>query len=101
LLRTPPSSASQGAVVTFAFTLPDVSIQTLKSVEITASVNGTKLKSAEYDKSGANVFTADIPPSLLSGDSVKVDFSLDKAIPPGVDSRELGVVANSIGISGK
>jgi hypothetical protein len=101
LLRTPPSSASQGAVVTFAFTLPDVTIQKLKNIEITASVNGTKLKSAGYDKAGANIFSADIPPSLLSGDSVKVDFSLDKAVAPDVDRRELGVVANSIGISGK
>jgi hypothetical protein len=101
LLRTPLSAAAQGGVVTFDFSLPDVVIQRLKSVEITASVNGTKLKSAKYDKPGANIFTADVPPSLLTGDSVKVDFALDKTIPPDVDKRDLGVVATSIGISSR
>lgn len=101
LLRTPPSTAAQGGVVTFAFSLPDIVIQRLKGVEITASVNGTKLKSANYDKPGANIFTADVPPALLTGESVRVDFALDKTIPPDVDKRNLGVVATSVGISSK
>jgi hypothetical protein len=101
LLRTPPGAAAQGGVVTFAFSLPDVTMQKLKTISITALVNGTKLKSAEYDKPGANIFTADVPSALLTGDSVRVDFALDKTISPGVDQRELGVVATSIGISGK
>jgi len=100
LLRT-PLTAAQGAVVTFAFSLPDIVIRKLRKVVITASVNGTKLKSAEFDKPGANSFTADVPPALLTGESVKVDFTLDKTVPPDVDKRDLGVVANSIGISGK
>ena len=101
LLHTPPGTAAQGGVVTFAFSLPDVVIQRLKSVAITASVNGTKLKSAEFDKPGANIFTADVPPALLTGESVRVDFALDKTIPPDVDKRDLGVVATSVGISSK
>jgi len=100
LLRT-PLSAAQGGVVTFAFSLPDVAIQRLKSVEITASVNGMKLKSAKFDKPGANIFTADVPPALLSGESVRVDFALDKTIPPDVDKRDLGVVDTSVGLSSK
>ncbi len=71
------------ALVTFAFSIPEVAIQRLKSIAITASVNGTKLKSSAYDKAGADLFTAEVPPALLTGDSVKVDFSLDKTIPPG------------------
>jgi hypothetical protein len=101
LLRTPPGTAAQGGIVTFSFTLPDVSMQKLKTITITASVNGTKLNSVEYDKPGANTFTADVPPALLTGDSVRVDFALDKSIPPDVDKRELGVVATSIGISSR
>ncbi len=99
LLRTPPIAAAQGGVVTFAFSLPDIVIQKLKTVAITASVNGTKLKSARFDKPGANIFTADVPPALLTGDSVRVDFALDKTVPPDVDKRDLGVVAASVGIS--
>jgi hypothetical protein len=101
VLHTPPGAVAQGAVVTFAFSLPDIVIQRLKSVAITASVNGTKLKSAEFDKPGANTFTADIPPALLAGESVTLDFALDKTVPPDVDKRNLGVVATSIGISSK
>ena len=101
LLRTPPGAAAQGAVVTFAFSLPDIAIQKLKSVAITASVNGTNLKTAEFDKPGANIFTADVPPPLLTGESVKVDFALDKTLPQEVDKRILGVVATSVGISSK
>ena len=87
--------------MTFAFSLPDIAIQRLKSVAITASVNGTKLKSAEFDKAGPNIFTADVPPALLTGESVRVDFALDKTLPQEVDKRVLGVVATSIGISSK
>ena len=101
LLRTPLGATAQGGVVTFAFSLPDIVIQRLKRVVITASVKGTKLKSAEFDKPGANVFTADVAPALLTGDSVTVDFALDKTIPPDVDKRDLGVVATSIGISSR
>ena len=94
-------AAAEGAVVTLAFSLPDIVIQRLKSVAITASVNGTKLKSAQFDKPGANAFTADVPSALLTGESVTVDFALDKTVPPDVDKRNLGVVATSIGISSK
>lgn len=101
LLRTPPIAAAQGGVLAFAFSIPDVSLQKLKSITITASVNGTKLKSMTYDMPGAGTFTADVPAALLTGDSVRVDFALDKTVPPGIDKRELGVVATSISISGK
>jgi hypothetical protein len=101
LLRTPPSTAPQGGVVTLAFSLPDIAIQRLKNVTITASVNGTTLNSARYDKPGANTFTADVPAALLTGESVRVDFALDKTIPADVDSRNLGVVATSVGISSR
>ena len=101
LLRPPPGSRAQGGVLTFDFTLPDVVIQKLKAITITASVNGMKLKSARYDKPGVDVFSADVPPALLDGDTLKVDFALDKTIPPDVDKRNLGVIATSIGLSGK
>jgi hypothetical protein len=70
----------------------------LKSVKLTASINGTALKSDEYDKAGPQTFNADVPGSLLAANSVKIDFTLDKSIPPGIDKRELGVVATSIGL---
>ena len=39
-----------------------------------------------------------MPPNLLAGESVKVDFALDKALPPGAsDQRELGLVVSAVG----
>jgi hypothetical protein len=41
----------------------------------------------------------EVPANLLSDDAVRVDFRLDKALPPGdADKRELGVVASSAGL---
>jgi hypothetical protein len=93
LLRTPPGSAQRGATLNFAFTIPEVVIQKLNSMKLTASINGMDLKSDEYKKPGPETFSADVPGSLLTPDSVKIDFALDKSLPPGLDKRELGVVA--------
>jgi hypothetical protein len=101
LLRTPLAAAERGATLNFAFTVPDLVIRRLKNITLTASVNGMTLKSAEYTATGAYTLSADIPNSMLSAESVKVDFALDKSLPPDVDVRELGVIATSVGISPK
>jgi hypothetical protein len=98
LLKTPPGAAQSGATLSFAFAVPDAVIEKLKTVKLTASVDGMPLKSEEYSKAGAQVFGADLPASMLTPDSIKFDFALDKSIPPGVDKRELGVVATSVGL---
>jgi hypothetical protein len=101
-LRTPPGATQSGAGLALAFTLPDSVIQKLKDIAITASINGTALKSEDYKTPGAYVFAADVPGSLLAADSVQVDFALDKTMPPGdVDRRQLGVIAGSVSLSPK
>jgi hypothetical protein len=84
-LRTPPGAAQSGAALSFSFTIPDATIQKLKSLALSASINGMALKSATYNAPGANVFSADIPAPMLAAESVTVDFAL----------------ANSVGLSGK
>ena len=101
LLRTPPGAAQTGGNLSFNLSVPDVSIQQLKSITLSASVNGMMLKSQEYSSPGAEIFTADIPASMLTADSVKVDFALDKSIPPAIDRRDLGIIAASIGLAAK
>jgi hypothetical protein len=101
LLRTPPGAAQTGGNLSFNFTIPDVSIQQLKNVTLSASVNGMMLKSEEYTAAGPQTFTADVPASMLAADSVKIDFALDKSIPPAIDKRDLGVVAASVGLAAK
>ncbi len=101
LLGMPPTAAQSGATLTLALTIPDAVIAKLKDITLTASARGTKLQSTRYDKPGSYTYTADVPSSLLTGDSVRVDFALDKSMAPDVDKRELGVVVSSIGLSSK
>ena len=101
LLRTPLAAAQRGATLSLAFNVPDVVIQRLQKITLSATLNGIPLTPASYEKGGSNIYTADIPPSLLTGESVSVDFALDKTLPPDVDKRQLGIVATSVGLSSK
>jgi hypothetical protein len=100
-LRTPPAAPS-GATLALSFTLPDVIVQKLKNIRITAAINGTELKSQAYDTAGPYTFNADVPATLLTGETVNVDFTVDKTMrPDGGDIRSLAIIANSVGISPK
>jgi hypothetical protein len=100
-LRTPPAAPS-GATLALSFTIPDVILQKLKNIRVSAAINGMELKSQEYDTPGPYTFSAEVPASLLTGESVKVDFTVDKTMrPDGGDKRDLAIIANSVGISPK
>jgi hypothetical protein len=82
--------------------VPEVVIKRLKFVTISASVRGLRLSPETYLQPCEAVYARDIPPGILSGDSVRVDFALDKAILPGQgDGRELGVIAHSLALETK
>ncbi|HUB81058.1 MAG TPA: hypothetical protein VMB03_19775 [Bryobacteraceae bacterium] len=101
-LRPPARSAQQGALLDFHLTIPPPSIEKLGSVTLSASAGGAVLAPETYSKAGEYTYRREIPASALAGDSVRIDFQLDKAIPPGdVDKRELGVVASSIALAAK
>lgn len=101
LLGTPPGAGQNGATLSFAFTVADAVFQKTGPVTLTASINGTTLKSQAYNTSGSYTLSADVPASLLTTDSVKIDFALDKSIRPDQDKRELGVIANSASLASK
>lgn len=88
-------------MVTFNFTIPDVVIQRLSHIALTASVGDMVLGTEEYEKPGPEIFTADLLPSMLKGDSIRIDFMLDQTLPKDVDKRELGVIASSVGLAVK
>jgi hypothetical protein len=101
-LHPPAGAAQRGGTVTLSISIPPVVIEKLSAVTLTASVAGTKLKSETYSKPASYTFSADVPAALLSKDTVNVDFSLDKALPPGAtDTRELGVIATAVGLEAK
>jgi hypothetical protein len=102
VLRVPPGSAQRGATLEFNFTIPGVVIEKEKNVALSAAIDGTPLPPETYTLAGPFTYKRDLPTSLLSGESVKIEFSLDKAMPPaGAERRELGVVANSVALHAK
>ena len=101
-LGTPPGAAQNGAVLEFQFSIPQPVMDQLKSVQVTASVDGNKLPPDTYSQPGPYVYQRDVPAALCGKDTVRVSFELDKALPPGAaDQRELGVVAASFGLKAK
>jgi len=97
-LKTPPGAAQKGATLTLALSVSDAVLKQVHSQTLAASIGGAALKSEKYVDPGSHTFTADIPATALTGDTVTIDFSLDNALPPAVDKRELGVIVSSIGI---
>ena len=101
-LRPPARAAQQGAVLEFHLTVPPPTIEKLGSITLAASIGGAALAPETYSKAGEYTYRRDVPLTALGGDSARIDFQLDKAIPPGdVDKRELGVVASSVALVAK
>ena len=101
-LRPPKGAAEKGATLQVRLSLPDLLIDKLKSVTLTANVGGTAVPGQTFDKSGDHVYSQPVPAAALKGDAVAVDFALDKFLPPGaVDQRELGIVVSTIGLEVK
>jgi hypothetical protein len=102
LLRPPRTGAKNGAILQLKFALPEPIIGALKMVSVSATLNGTTLPPQSYTQSGEYTYARDVPPNLLGGEAVKVEFALDKALPPsGSDQRELGLVVSSVGFEPK
>ena len=101
-LRPPLGAAVKGAKLTVKLTVPPVVIDKNKNVTLSATVGNAALAPETYTTTGDYVFIRDVPPGALAGESVRVDFSLDKAMPPsGGDIRELGIIVLSIGLEAK
>jgi hypothetical protein len=102
VLRPPPGSATLGATLQFQLTVPAIVIRTLKFVTLSSSIGNFHLSPETYLQPCDAVYARDIPPGILSGDSVRVDFALDKAIPAAqADGRELGVIAHRVSMETK
>ncbi len=102
VLRAPIGSARRGATLRFRFTLPGVVFSHTKEIKLSASMQGKPLAPETYLQPGAALYERDIPPSLVSTPSVRIDFELDHSFTPGNgDSRDLGIIARSIGLESK
>lgn len=96
----PPTGADQnGAKLELKFAIPDVTFSQIHEQTISAQVNGVDLPAQKYTKAGDAVYSQEVPASALHGDLISIDFTADKALPPGgQDARELAIVVTSVGL---
>ncbi len=98
-LSPPLHSDQKGAQLVLRLAVPDAVIQKLSSVQLAATIDGYKLDPQTFTKGGQYTYTREVPANKLKGDVVRVDFSLDHALPPGAtDIRELGVIVSEVGL---
>ena len=102
ILRPPVQASERGARLILQLGIPESSIRKLKSMKLSASVDGVALPEETYTKPGGYFYSRDVPPQALAKRVVAVNFKLDKCLPPGdSDRRELGVVMTSVGFEAK
>jgi hypothetical protein len=102
VLRPPRGAAQKGATLQLKFSIPDPVIARLKVLSLSAAVNGKPLSAETYTQSGEFVYAREVPGDLLKGEGAKVEFTLDKSLPPSdADQRELGVVVSQVGFEPK
>ena len=101
-LRPPFDAAEQGAKLVLNLGVPGPVIQKLKSMKLSASVDGVALPGETYTKAGTYLYSRDVPARALLKRVVTVGFTLDKYLPPSdADQRELGVVVTAVGFEDK
>ena len=101
-LRPPLHSSERGAKLILSLGVPEPVIQKLKSIKLSASVDGVAPPAETYTKPGGYVYSREVPPQALAKRVVAVTFTLDKCLPPSdADRRELGVVVTAVGFEAK
>jgi hypothetical protein len=102
LLKTPAGASAKGGTLTLSFATSGDVLQKVHDQTLTASIGGKAISSETYATGGSHTFTANVPADLLAGDTVTVDFAVDKSLPASpADRRELGVVATAMAIESK
>lgn len=102
ILHPPKEAAQKGALLVLKFAIADAVIQKIKSMRLSAKVNGLDLAPEEYTNPGEYTYSREVPPAALKSDAATVDFTLDKALPPSAsDQRELGVIVSAIGFEAR
>ena len=101
-LWPPPGSAARGSILRVRLAVPEVLLAQLKSTTLSASIRGVQLAPETYRQPGMAFYNRDVPASAVSGDSVRVDFAVEKPFRPNVaDSRELGVIVHNLSLETK
>jgi hypothetical protein len=101
-LQPPPGSETKGAKLALKLNVPDSAIKQLNILTLSAKVGDTSLPPQTFNKGGDYTYEADVPSTALQTAPVRVDFWLDKSVPPSAsDRRELGIIVNQVGLIAK
>jgi hypothetical protein len=102
VLRPPAGAAQKGATLNLQLAVPDATISALKTITLSGSAGAATLPPETYTQTGSYTYTRDLPPTQLTGETVRIDFQLDKALPPhGADERGLGLIVSSVALEAK
>jgi hypothetical protein len=98
-LASPGNSPTQ---LELKFALPPAVSDRLGAVTLSATVNGNALAPQTYSEPGNQTYVRDLPAGTFGPGPVTVEFSTDKALPPGnVDIRELALIVTHVGLAAK
>jgi len=90
----PVPRRSGTAALTLKFVLPELLLERLGSVTLSACLGGRALPSETYRQAGEWVYRRELPAAELPQGVVVAEFELDKALPPDeTDQRERGLIA--------
>lgn len=101
VLAAPPNASKNGAWLEFRFSLPQVSMASLKRVTLSARVANATLPSETYDTIGDHIYRQEAPASAFRKDVVAVTFTVDKFVTLPNDNREMSLVATAIALEPK
>jgi cephalosporin hydroxylase len=93
-----PPATEQQIFLELHFSLAEACMKQLRSVTLSARVNGVELGSETYTRDGQYTFLKAVPTGTLKGSRATVEFALDKAVwPEGPSGPQLGLIATSVG----
>ncbi|MFO0363412.1 MAG: hypothetical protein ACK55F_01820 [Acidobacteriota bacterium] len=91
--RVPAGAREKGAVLRAALVLPDVIFRSTGPVTLAVSAAGKRLDAQTMTVAGNHSLAWRIPAAEMVSETITLEFSLDKEVPPGaVDPRELGLI---------
>jgi hypothetical protein len=97
----PPEGAG-AAQLELTFSLPAALVDRAGAVTLSATVDGKALAPETYTMPGNQAYTRDLAAGTFGPGPVVVEFSTDKALPPGgTDIRELALIVTHVGLSAK
>lgn len=96
------ADVKRGATLRLNVYIPDVVIQKLGSLTISARVGEHSLSPELFQKAGESVYRRDVSPESLKAGDNRFLFTLDKALPPtATDQRELGIIVSSASLNSR